>query len=57
MYSFTVAKLSQVMIKTFKKRFINKIIHNDKFLNFNFFKNKRLKRQRILLFNSVNTHN
>ena len=44
MYSFTIAKLSQVMTKIFKKQFTNKIIHNDKILNFNFFKNKGVKK-------------
>ena len=57
MYSFTIAKLSQIMTKTIKKRFTNKIIHKDKFLNFNFFKNKSYKRQRILHSNRINIHN
>ena len=53
MYSFTIAKLLQVMTKIFKKQFTNKIIHTDKILNFNFFKNKRLKGQRILLLTEL----
>ena len=56
MYSFTIAKLSQIMTKTIKKQFTNKIIHKDKFLNFNLSKNKRLKRWRILLFHRINRH-
>ena len=57
MYSFTIAKLSQIMTKTIKKQFTNKIIHKDKILNFNFFKNKSYKRQRILHSNRINIHN
>ena len=56
MYSFTIAKLSQIMTKIFKKQFTNKIIHKDKILNFNLSKNKRLKRWRILLFHRINRH-